>query len=115
MRTATLSYLLGQLWSENESSWRFFLSNLYVTIPEVDHPATTMSDRDKGLHAAYNEVIHAACATCVEHLSHNVQQKNFGVPSCTVFNLSIRFALAETHLQVSHLCIHFALYSLCFC
>ena len=36
--------------SENESSWRFFLSNLRAAIPEVDCPTTTiMSDRDKGL------------------------------------------------------------------
>ena len=25
----------------NQSSWRFFLSNLYAAIPEVNHPATT--------------------------------------------------------------------------
>ena len=73
-----------------------------------------MSDRDKGLCAADNEITHAARAIYVEHRSRNVQ-KNFGVPSRTIFNSSIRFALTETHLQVGHLCIHFSLYLLCFC
>ena len=98
--------------SENESSWRFFLSNLCAAIPEVDRPATTiMSDRDKGLCAADNEIAHASRAICVEHLSRNIQ-KNFGVPSRTIFNSSIRFTLTETRLQVGHLCIRFAFYSL---
>ena len=93
--------------SENESSWRFFLSNLYAAIPEVDRPTTTiMSDQGKGLYAAGNEIAHAARAICVEHLSRNVQ-KNFGVPSRSIFNSSIRFARTETRLQVGHLYICF--------
>ena len=96
--------------SENEGSWRFFLSNLCAAIPEVDRPATIMSDRDKGLHAADNEIAHAR-AICVEHPSRNIQ-KNFGVPSRTIFNSSIRFTLTEIRLQVGHLCICFTLYSL---
>ena len=70
-----------------------------------------MSDRDKGLCAADNEIAHASRAICVEHLSRNIQ-KNFGVPSRTIFNSSIRFALTETRLQVGRVCIHFALYLL---
>ena len=92
--------------SKNESSWRFFLSILCTAIPQVNHPATTiMSDRDKGLQSADNEIAHATRAICVEHLSRNIQ-KNFGVPSRTIFNSSIRFPLTKTRLQVGHLLVY---------
>ena len=82
--------------SENEHAWRFFLSNLYNAIPEINRPTT--SDRDKGLRAADNEIPLAVRAFCVEHLSQNLQ-KNFGMPSRSIFNSSMRFALTEERLQ----------------
>ena len=57
-----------------------------------------MSDRDKGLHAAVNEIPLAAYAFCVERLSLNLL-RNFSMSSRSIFNSSIRFALTEERLQ----------------
>ena len=57
-----------------------------------------MSDRDKGLHAADDEIPLATRAICLEHLSRNLQ-KNYGVATRNIFNSAIRFALTEEKLQ----------------
>jgi hypothetical protein len=76
---------------ESESSWRFFLSNLVTAIPEINTPVTTlMSDRDKGLRAADDEIPLCTRAICLEHLSRNLQTQ-FGKPTRTLFNSKIRF------------------------
>jgi len=53
--------------SENEDSWRYFFKHLIRAIPEIEEEATIfISDRDKGLGAADNElgdgIIRAVCA-----------------------------------------------------
>ena len=57
-----------------------------------------MSDRDKGLRAADDEIPLANRAFCVEHISRNIQ-KNYGVPSRVAFNSHIRFSLTEGRVQ----------------
>ena len=57
-----------------------------------------MSDRDKSLRAADDEIPPATRAICLEHLSRNLQ-KNCGVAARNIFNLAIRFALTEEKLQ----------------
>jgi hypothetical protein len=43
--------------SENEDSWRYFFKHLIRVIPEIEEEATIfISDRDKGLGAADNEL-----------------------------------------------------------
>jgi hypothetical protein len=84
---------------ENEHAWRFFLSNLQTAIPQVNHPATTIiSDRDKGLRAADDEIPLASRAICLEHLSRNIQQ-NFGLQAKTIFDARIRYALTDQGLE----------------
>ena len=78
---------------ESEPSWRWFLSHLHTAIPNLNSPMTAiMSDRDKGLRAADNEIPLANRAFCVEHISRNIQS-NHGVPSLVAFNTHIRFSL----------------------
>jgi len=51
-----------------------FLSHLHTAIPNINNPLTTMiSDRDKGLLKADNEIPLANRALCVEHISRNLQ------------------------------------------
>ena len=57
-----------------------------------------MSDRDKGLRAADDEIPLATRAICLEHLSRNLQ-KNCGVAARNIFNSAIHFALTEEKLQ----------------
>ena len=57
-----------------------------------------MSDRDKGRHAADDEIPLATRAICLEHLSRNLQ-KNCGLAARNIFNSAIRFALTEEKLQ----------------
>ena len=57
-----------------------------------------MSDRDKGLQAADDEIPLAARAFCVEHISRNIQKK-FGMPLRTAFNSGLRFALTVEKFQ----------------
>jgi len=84
---------------ESEDSWRYFLGHLVTTIPQINHPSTTIiSDRDKGIDAADDRVPRAHRAYCLEHISRNLQT-NFGLPSRTTFNAEIRFALTETKLR----------------
>jgi hypothetical protein len=62
--------------SENERSWRWFLSHLSAAIPQLDGELTTLiSDRDKGLQAAEDELEHVKRAFCVQHIAANVQTK----------------------------------------
>jgi hypothetical protein len=62
--------------SETESSWRWFLRNLCEAIPEFDQPTTTLiSDRDKGLQSADNQLENAQRAYCIQHIAANVQAK----------------------------------------
>jgi hypothetical protein len=65
--------------SENESSWRWFLSQLTEAIGDLDVETTTLiSDRDKGLQAADNQLAYAKRAFCTQHIASNVQTK-FGI------------------------------------
>ena len=53
--------------SENKDSWRYFFKHLVVAIPEIaDKETVFISDRDKGLGAADDElrdkIIKAICA-----------------------------------------------------
>jgi hypothetical protein len=59
--------------SENEDSWRYFFHHLITAIPEIsEEPTVFISDRDKGLGAADDElgenIIRAICA---QHLKDN--------------------------------------------
>jgi transposase-like protein len=59
--------------SENEDSWRYFFHHLIIAIPEIsEEPTVFISDRDKGLGAADDElgenIIRAICA---QHLKDN--------------------------------------------
>jgi len=84
---------------ESEDSWHYFLGHLVTTIPQINHPSTTIiSDRDKGIDAADDRVPRAHRVYCLEHISRNLQT-NFGLPSRTTFNAEIRFALTETKLR----------------
>lgn len=86
--------------SENESSWRYFLANLKVAIPEINQPLTTiMSDRDKGLTAADNEIPLAGRAFCTEHISRNIQT-NFGLASRDAFNTHLRFTTTQSSYNI---------------
>lgn len=88
--------------SENEGSWRYFLSNLKISIPNINHAlATIMSDRDKGLIAADDEIPLAGRAFCIEHISRNIGT-NFGLASCTSFNSHIRLAKTESSFRTGH-------------
>lgn len=81
--------------SENEGSWRYFLTNLTISIPNINHPlARIMSDRDKGLIAADDEIPLAGRAFCTEHILRNIGT-NFGLVPRTSFNSHIRFAKTE--------------------
>ena len=85
---------------ESESSLRLFLSHLHAAIPNINSPLTTiMSDQDKGLRAADDEIPLANRPFCVEHISRNVQ-KNYGAPSRITFNSHIRFSLTEERVQM---------------
>jgi hypothetical protein len=65
--------------SETESSWRWFLQQLSAAIPGLDSNSTTLiSDRDKGLQSADDELQHIGRAFCVQHIAANVQSK-FGI------------------------------------
>ncbi|KAH0610214.1 uncharacterized protein H6S33_011741 [Morchella sextelata] len=59
---------------ENEESWRFFLLNLKAAILEINQPnVTVMSDRDKGLSIATDNVLdRSRRAFCTQHISDNV-------------------------------------------
>ena len=57
-----------------------------------------MSDRDKGLCAADDDIPLASRAICLEHLSRNLQ-KNCGLSARKIFTSAIRFALTEEKLQ----------------
>ena len=76
---------------------RFFLSNLHTAIPQVNHPSTTIiSDRDKGLRPADDAIPLATRATCLGHLSRNLQESRLGEQK--ILNSAIRFALTEEKL-----------------
>jgi len=84
---------------ESESSWRWFLSHLHTAISNLNSPRTTiMSDRDKGLRAADNEIPLANRAFCIEHISRDIQ-KNYGVPFRVAFNAHIRFSPTEQRVR----------------
>jgi hypothetical protein len=71
--------------SENESSWRYFLSHLKQSIPEINQPTTTViSDRDKGLTAADDEISLAGRLFCVQHIGANVKTR-FGIAAQAAF------------------------------
>ena len=77
-----------------------FLSNLLLAISAVSTPLTTIiSNRDKGLPAAYDEIPLAKHAYCVEHISRNLQTK-FGMRAWVVFNTHLRFVYAEEKFQL---------------
>ena len=84
---------------ESESSWRWFLSHLHTAIPNINNPLTMMiSDRDKGLLKADNEIPLANRALCVEHIFRNLQN-TYGRPSRLIFNQQIRHTLTEQKVQ----------------
>jgi zinc finger SWIM domain-containing protein 3 len=71
--------------SETESSWRWFLRELATAIPNLNTETTTLiSDRDKGLQSADNELQHVGRAYCVQHIAANVQTK-FGIEPRRMF------------------------------
>jgi hypothetical protein len=63
--------------SENEDSWRYFFKNLVRAIPEISEEVTTfISDRDKGLGAADDELGDGTIrAICAYHLMDNFTTK----------------------------------------
>jgi hypothetical protein len=61
---------------ENESSWRWFLRQLKEGIVDFDDDETTLiSDRDKGLQSAEDELEFAKRAYCTQHMAANVQSR----------------------------------------
>jgi transposase-like protein len=75
----------GIVESESEASWRMFLSNIKTAMPEINEPEVTiMSDRDKGLKAADDELGQTNRAYCTQHLKGNIQ-KNFGLAATKSF------------------------------
>jgi hypothetical protein len=68
---------IGWFWLRQSDSWRYFFNHLIHVIPEIKEEETVfISDRDKGLGAADDElrdkVIKAACAY---HLIDNFTTK----------------------------------------
>ena len=59
--------------SENKDSWRYFFVHLIIAIPKlVDEPTVFISDRDKGLGAADDELGgNILRAVCAQHLKDN--------------------------------------------
>ena len=58
----------------SESSWRWLLSHLYATIPNVNSTLTAITSyRDKGLRTA-DEIPLANRAFCIEHISRSIQK-----------------------------------------
>jgi len=91
---------------ESESSWRWFLSHLHTGIPNINNPLTTMiSDRDKGLLKADNEIPLVNHALYVEHISRNLQN-TYGLPSRLIFNQQIRHVLTEQKVQAGFAAVH---------
>jgi zinc finger SWIM domain-containing protein 3 len=80
--------------SETESSWRWFLRQLSAAIPGRDSNTTTLiSDRDKGLQSADNELQHVGRAYCIQHIAANIQSK-FGLETRRKF-ISCTYAQIE--------------------
>lgn len=51
------------------------MSNLHTVVPQANHPSTMiMSDRDKALLAADDEIPLATRAVCLGHLSRNLRE-----------------------------------------
>lgn len=93
--------------SQNEGSWSYFLASLKISIPGINHEsATIMSDRDKCLITADDEIPLDGRAFCIEHISRNLGT-NFGLLSCTLLNNQIRFAKTESQFRagLGTLCI----------
>jgi len=71
--------------SETEDAWRYFLIHLRQSIPEVNLPGVTvMSDRDKGLESADDELPFTYRSYCTQHIKNNIQQK-FGLKARDLF------------------------------
>lgn len=76
---------------DSESSWwRFF----HIFTQRCRASTPIMSDRDKGIRAADNEIPLANRVFCVEHISRKID-RNYAVPSRVAFNAHIRFSLTE--------------------
>ena len=71
--------------SVTESAWRWFLRLLGDSIGYIDTERTVIiSDRDKGLESALDELPEAGRAVCVQHLSENVKTR-YGIAARKLF------------------------------
>jgi len=80
---------------ENESSWKWFFSQLRDGLPDLD---CEISDRDKGLQAAENDLEYANHVFCVQHLAENVKAR-FGMEARRKF---IALTYARTNEQYNN-------------
>jgi len=74
---ATITWAIVE--GENESSRKWFFSQLKDGLPDLNcEDITIISDRDKGLRAAENDLEYATHVFCVQHLAENIRSR-FGM------------------------------------